>query len=260
MLRMQKMSSYSISTPWNIASSNSPKSFLKTSKRQIISSQVQSPTLNDRDAENVFVWPFENLKHRFIQFTSRILRRPEISGPFAFLNHYLSDFVEVSFFYDQDAENMFAWPFDTIKHRFMEFTCLFLRRPKGKLCVLRAIRLLKTSLPRLRTNRIFGYSECRKCIRMAFRHYETSLHRHHLSRILRRSERRLRVLRAFRLLKTSLKRLRPSHFFRYQECRKWLHMAFRYLETSVHRLQQRRFLRLPEGWLWVLRAIHLLKT
>jgi hypothetical protein len=168
----------------------------------------------------VYVWPFENLKHRFIQHQSRILRRPGISDPFAFLNHYLSDFVQVAFFYDQVAENMFTWSFDTMKHRFMEFTCRFLRRRKGKLCVLTAIRLLKTSLPRLLTNRIFRCSEFRKCIRLAFRHYATPLHRHHLSRILRRSGRRIRVLRALRLLKTSLKRLRPSHFFRYQECRK----------------------------------------
>jgi hypothetical protein len=26
------------------------------------------------------------------------------------------------FFDDHDAENVFAWPFDTLKHRFIDFT------------------------------------------------------------------------------------------------------------------------------------------
>jgi hypothetical protein len=57
MLRMQKMSSHGISTPWNIASSTSPKSFFKTWQSQIIF----------------------------------------FSGPLDYLNHHFHDFVEVAF-------------------------------------------------------------------------------------------------------------------------------------------------------------------
>jgi hypothetical protein len=42
--------------------------------------------------------------------------------PFASLKHHLSEFVQVAFFDAQDAENDFAWPFDTLKHRFIDFT------------------------------------------------------------------------------------------------------------------------------------------
>jgi hypothetical protein len=62
----------------------------------------------------------------------------------------------------------------------------FLMRPAGRLIVLRAIRLHKTSLKRLRTNRFFESTEF-KWVRMASRHYEKSLNRHHQSRILRYS-------------------------------------------------------------------------
>jgi hypothetical protein len=54
--------------------------------------------------------------------------------PIAYLKHHLSDFVQVAFFDSQDAENEYALPFDTFKHRFIEFTKdVFLRRPEGKL-------------------------------------------------------------------------------------------------------------------------------
>jgi hypothetical protein len=43
MNRMQKMNSNSLSTPWNITSSTSPKSFFNTSRLQIISTQANWP-------------------------------------------------------------------------------------------------------------------------------------------------------------------------------------------------------------------------
>jgi hypothetical protein len=46
MPRMHKISSNGLSTPWNIASSNSLKSHLKTSRSQIMSSQGHSPNWN----------------------------------------------------------------------------------------------------------------------------------------------------------------------------------------------------------------------
>jgi hypothetical protein len=49
----------------------------------------------------------------------------------------------------------------------------FLGRPEGSLFVLRAIRLLKTSLKKLRPSRFFQFPECRNSGRMAFRHLET---------------------------------------------------------------------------------------
>jgi hypothetical protein len=42
-------------------------------------------------------------------------------GLFAYLKHYLRDFVQVAFLGAQNAENEFAYPFDTFKHRFNDF-------------------------------------------------------------------------------------------------------------------------------------------
>jgi 5-methylcytosine-specific restriction endonuclease McrA len=53
----------------------------------------------------------------------------------------------------------------------------FLRRPDGRSWVLRAIRLLKTSLKRLHPSCFFRCPGCRKWVLMAFRHLETSHHR-----------------------------------------------------------------------------------
>jgi hypothetical protein len=46
----------------------------------------------------------------------------EFSGQFSYLKRHLSDFMKVTFFDSGDAENEFAWPFDTLKHRFIDFT------------------------------------------------------------------------------------------------------------------------------------------
>jgi hypothetical protein len=56
-----------------------------------------------------------------------------------------------------------------------------LRQSEGRLWVHRAICLLKTSLPLLRTNRFLECPVYRKSVRIAFRHHVTSLHRHHQS-------------------------------------------------------------------------------
>jgi hypothetical protein len=93
-------------------------------------------------------------------------------------------------------------------------------KTEGRLLVHRAIHLLKTSLPLLRTNRFLECPVYRKSFRIAFRHHVTSLNRHHQSRILRCSEDRVCVLWAIRLIKTSLKRLHPSRFFRFPRMQK----------------------------------------
>jgi hypothetical protein len=71
-------------------------------------------------------------------YQSHILRCPEgrlfVLSPFAYLKHHLRKFFQVTFFHDQDAENEFAQPFNTLKHRFIDFTkVVFLKRPEGKL-------------------------------------------------------------------------------------------------------------------------------
>jgi hypothetical protein len=161
-----------------------------------------------------------------------------------------------------DAENDFALHFDTLKHHFIDFNkvVFFFLRSEGRLWVLRAIRLLRTSLKRLHPSHIFRFPWCRKWVRLTHRHLETSLHRLRQRRFLRRPEGRLWVLRSIHLLKTTRKRLRHSRFYRSKGCRKCVLMAFRHFETSLHRLHQSRFLRRPEGRLWVLRVIRLLKT
>jgi hypothetical protein len=114
----------------------------------------------------------------------RTLRRSEgrknFSGPFASLKHHLSDFIQVDFF-----DFVFVWP---IPWYIASSTSAksFLRRSVGRYWFLTTFRLLKTSLQRLRTNRLFECQKCRKCFRMAFLQYKTSMHRLHQRRILRR--------------------------------------------------------------------------
>jgi hypothetical protein len=82
-----------------------------------------------------------------------------------------------------------------LKHRFIDFTkIVFLRRPEGRLWILKAIRLLKTSLKHLRPSRFFRCPGCRKWVRMALRNLETTLH-HLQQSYLRLPEGRLWVHR-----------------------------------------------------------------
>jgi hypothetical protein len=81
MPRMQKMISLGLSTPWNIASSNSPKSHFRTSRRQIISFQGHFPTwalllrlhpsrfFRCLGCRKLVLRPFDTLKYRFIDIT-----------------------------------------------------------------------------------------------------------------------------------------------------------------------------------------------
>jgi uncharacterized protein YlaI len=138
--------------------------------------------------------------------------------------------IQVAFYDALGAEIEFQWPFDTSKNR------------RCRLWVLRAIRLLKTTLHRLRPKRLFECPECRKCVQISFRHHETSFHGQHQSRFLIRSQGRLWVLSAFRLLQTSLKQLRPIRFFPCPECIQCVRMAFLHHETSIHRRHQSRIL------------------
>jgi hypothetical protein len=118
------------------------------------------------------------------------------------------------------------------------------------------IRLLKTSLKRLRPNRFFRCTGNIKLVRMAFRHLESSLHRLHQSRFLRRPECRLWVLRAIRFLKHHIRAF-VQIAFTMPKIQKMISHCIRHLVTLIYLLQKRRFLKRSEGRLWVLRAIRL---
>jgi hypothetical protein len=81
----------------------------------------------------------------------------------------------------------------------------------------RAIRLHKTSPPRLRPSRLFRLPWCRRYVHLDFRHIVASLHRFHESRFLRLKDGRLGVLRPIRLLESSLPLLRSSSFINSQD-------------------------------------------
>jgi hypothetical protein len=83
------MNSYGLSTSRNIASTTSPKSFFKTSRRQIVFSRpfaylklhfryfVQITVFNPQYVENAFYWPFDITKPPHRPHQIRILRRSE---------------------------------------------------------------------------------------------------------------------------------------------------------------------------------------
>jgi hypothetical protein len=82
MLKMQKIGSHGLSTPRNIASSKSPKSYFKPSRRQI-----------------VYLEPFANLKHYLrdfvlVAFFDAQDSQKELACPFDTLKH-LFDFSKV---------------------------------------------------------------------------------------------------------------------------------------------------------------------
>jgi hypothetical protein len=69
--------------------------------------------------KNAFEWPFDIMKHRFIDIQKDVQKADyEFAGPFAYLNRHLSDFTKVAFSDSQSAENEIAGPFDTLKHSF----------------------------------------------------------------------------------------------------------------------------------------------
>jgi hypothetical protein len=102
------------------------------------------------------------------------------------------------FFEAQDGEIEFQWPFDTLKHRIIDFTKVVFKTVRRYIM---SSRVLKKSLLRHRPKRFFEILQCRKCYQISFPHHEITLHRHYQSRTLRRSQGRLWALRAIRLLK-----------------------------------------------------------
>jgi hypothetical protein len=252
MLRVQKICSHGLSTIWNFDSSTS-KAFLRRPEGTLWilrTIHLLKTSLKRLHPSRIFrssgcikwVLHFYPLKHPFIDLKkSRFLRLPEDRfWPFSYLKNHLS-IVQLAFFDAQDAQNEYAWPFDLLKHRLIDFNKVVFKTSRRPIMNSQCHCLLKTSLKQLRPSRSFRRSGYRKCVRMAFPQLETSLHRLHQSRFIWRSEGRLFLLRATRLLKTSLPRLRPNPFFKCPECWKWVQMAFRHYETLLHRPHKSHF-------------------
>jgi hypothetical protein len=69
------------------------------------------------------------MKQRFTDITKVDFQDVQLEGyvfsvSFAYLKHHLRDFVQVVFFDSQDAENYFAWPVGSFKHRYIDFNIL----------------------------------------------------------------------------------------------------------------------------------------
>jgi hypothetical protein len=131
MTRVQKMISQGLSTTWNIASSSSNKLHFKTSRMQIMSSQsihLLETTLPQLHPSSIFWMP------RMKKLCSHGLSTPWNNASStlpksrmnkmisqAYFKHHFREFVQ----FDLDAqevENDVAWPFDTLKHRFIDIT------------------------------------------------------------------------------------------------------------------------------------------
>jgi hypothetical protein len=165
MFRMQKKSSYDLSTPWNIAY-RLHQSRLKEAKR----------------ADNEFSVPFAYMKHHLRVCPNRFFNCPQCRNcvRMAFTHH------ETLLYQHHQSRILMRsertlWVFSSI------------RLLKTSLKRLHPYRFF------------FRCLKCRKYIRMAVRNIETSRHRLHQSRFFSRPEGRLWVHRAICLRKISIK-------------------------------------------------------
>jgi hypothetical protein len=85
-----------------------------------------------------------------------------------------------------NAENDFAWPFVTLKHRIIEFTKVGFYGVPKVFIEFSGFSLFKTSLKKFRLSLFFGCPGNSKSVRMGFRHLEISFNRLHQSGFLRR--------------------------------------------------------------------------
>jgi hypothetical protein len=139
MARLQKMSSYSLSTPRNIASSTSPKTFFKGAKNTDYESTGPFVCLNHHLSEFVQVvfsmprkdkmfshclstpWNISTSTSQKSFFKELQKADYESTEQFAYLNHYLGEFFKAAFFDAQEAQNDLGRLFDTLKLRFIVF-------------------------------------------------------------------------------------------------------------------------------------------
>jgi hypothetical protein len=70
------------------------------------------------------------MKHRFIDLTKVFFRRTEgrlrVLRAIRLLKIHLNNYVKMAFSDARDAENEFAWPITTWKHRFIDLNKAFL--------------------------------------------------------------------------------------------------------------------------------------
>jgi hypothetical protein len=68
---------------------------------------------------------------------SRILRLPEgrlwILRAICLIEISIRDFEQIAFLDAQDAENEFVWPFDTLEHRFIDFTIVAFKKSRRQI-------------------------------------------------------------------------------------------------------------------------------
>jgi hypothetical protein len=121
---------------------------------------VQKDFLNAENLENDFELPLDTLRYCFIDINKIAfwdVRKAdyEFSGPFAYLNHHLSECIEVAFFDSQDAENC-SYGLSHLEPSLLRLQhCRFLVRSEGRLWIFRAIRLLKIFVKELRPSIFF---------------------------------------------------------------------------------------------------------
>jgi hypothetical protein len=79
--------------------------------KHLLIDSVQVAFLDAQEAKNEFAWPFDTLKHRFVDFTkiviSDVQKADQFSGPFAYLKYHFRNFVQIAFFNAQNLENAF---------------------------------------------------------------------------------------------------------------------------------------------------------
>jgi hypothetical protein len=174
MHRMWRMSSHGLSTPWNVASSNSSKLFCKTFRFQEQFAYIKHYLIVQAaffDAQKARKWVrmafrhHETPPHRILP--SRFLIRPEgrlwVLRAIRLLRTSLKELRESCYFPCPWCRKLFRMVFrhlDTSLHSLHQ-RC-FIRRPEARLWVQRAIRFHKSSLQQPRPNRFFSMSMMQK--------------------------------------------------------------------------------------------------
>jgi hypothetical protein len=115
-----------------------------------------------------------------------------------------------------------------------------LRRPESRLWLFSIIRLLESSLARIRPS-LFWMPRMQKMSSHGLSTPSIIASLTSIKSHFRTSRKQIMISQGILLLETSISRIRPSRLFGWPGCRKWLCAAFRYLNTSLHRLHQSTF-------------------
>jgi hypothetical protein len=164
---IQKMCWRGLLTPWNIASSNSPKSFLRRSDTRLwVARTIHLLQISLKRIRLIRCFQCPRCRKRIPMVFRRLVTSQrqleksrfcdvqkadyELWGPFAYIKLQLSNFVKVVLFDDRKCRIWVRKDFrrlETFLHP--NKTNSFFKTFRGKLWGLWAIRLAKTSLPRL---------------------------------------------------------------------------------------------------------------